>query len=414
LNREGAVFCSGCGARLNAENPSPPLAPAEPVKIPSATPPVVIPQSESSARSPSKGWLRITANLLSLAFAAGFVLLVCLALPVLNISGRLLDAKLYKDALKQEDFYRRFPDLFAEQMTTSQASLSKTTHIDFKGVTTADWRLLAQELIPPDWLQAQMESLIDQIFASAKSNAAPPALKISLADVTTRLSGDSGFRIYKEIIQSKRACDLFDLFEILDWIDKDSQAYLPICSIPQDLSDFAAEIAGYSNGDAMIRDLIKDLPSQIPKEIALSDFFTLHMDRVGSTMGIAKTIAWIFLLLAGMCLLLVFISPMGRSLKGWLLLWGAPLALSGLICLVIALIMPSLLGGLIIGGFKSSLSPALQNVIHNIAGYISKSSAVSLGLQASGLLAIGILMCIASALVWGVGRFLAPGRSSQK
>ena len=416
LNRETAKFCARCGAALEVYAPPPPPPPPVQTPPPWEAPPQYAPQSytpepyytETPLSAPKKklGFLGLATNLFAWICAGVFVLLVCLSLPILNISGRIDDGNLYKEALVQQNIYNRFPDLFAGQMALSQASLGKEAHIDFTGVGKADWKIIAEELVTADWMKKQVESMIDEIFAAMKPGAASPTLKISLSEVTQKLGQDAGFNIYKKVISTKRECTLEDFFTILDWLDQNKGVNMPICNIPPDLTEFAAWFAEYENGDALIRDILKDLPKELPTEIALSDFFVLNMQGVGKLLRQAHTIGLIGLGMAVLALLFVFVSPMGRSLKGLLLLWGIPLAIAGLICMLIAWLMPYFLGASIAGAFKGTITPELQTAINEMGRYVLKSSTNAMGWQSVIMLVVGLLMSGASVFVWGVGKVL--------
>ncbi|MBN2548659.1 MAG: hypothetical protein JXB15_05860, partial [Anaerolineales bacterium] len=399
--------------------PPPPRQSPQYQPPPAYTPPPAYPQQQyrptpvypppEPETPPSKfGWLKTTTNLFAFLCGVAFVILVCLALPFLNTSERILDSEVYKKALQDENVYTRFPDLFAEQMALSQTALGKEARIDFRGVTQADWKLIATELVTPEWMQKQVESLIDEIFKATEKDAAAPTLKISLQEVTQRLSGDSGFRIYKQVIDTKEKCSLDDFFSMLDWMEDPNKGMLRICKIPPMLTDIAAFIGEYDNGDALIKDLLKELPEALPKEVSLSEFFTLPMEDVGKTVDTLKLIGGVCLFLALLALLATFISPMGRSLKGWLILWGLPLAAAGVVCLLLSFLTPSILSGVITGGFKGSIAPGVMDVIKKMVSAVVKPSATSLAVQAGLMLVAGLVMSGAGAMMWGIGKFKKP------
>lgn len=409
-NRPGALFCAGCGARLPVEPPAVPIEapprPYPPTASIEATPRPYPPVEHGRRAAPPRRthWLALSANVLAWLAGLAAAVLICLALPILSASDHLMDSQLYKESLREQDVYQRFPDLFAEQMMLSQPSLGRQAHIDFNGVGPADWKILAQALFPPDWIQTQVERLLDEIFAAAKPGVTPPALKISLADITQRLGDESGMRIYKQVIQTKRECNFDDFFSIMDWINEDPAALLPICNIPADLSEFAAWIGGYNSGDEMIRGLLKMLPDQLPKEIELSEFMELRTDRLAGWLRAGRIAGWICLALAGLSLLFTFAAPLGRTLSGGLLLWGLPLALAGAAGLLEALLLPWAVGGLITSGFKGTLAPSLSSILLQMGEAVAKSSATALAWQGGGLLTLGGLLCGAAALVWGYRR----------
>lgn len=441
MNREGAAFCRSCGTGLDtpsapeitpaqvqptvsyegeagneSRQPSPPAPAEQPYDRPAASPqplqpvpayrPVSPPaRAARPAAAGSRSWLRTSANLAAVVLGIIFVFLVSEALPVLNVSSDLLDGEKYKASLREQDVYNRFPDLFAEQMQRSQSSLEQEARLDLSGVTAADWKLIATQLVTPQWMQSQVESLIDQTFNAAKGDAAAPKLELNLTEVTQRLSGDAGFNIYKQIIATKRSCSLDDFFNIIDWMSEEPGVRLPICNIPPFLTDIAALIGGYENGDELIKDLLKELPGAIPATVSLSDFFSLRMDRVAGWVNNFRIVAWISLLLALAALLGMLISPFVRTLKGWLLSWGACLAAAGMVCLLISQVLPYTLGGLIVGAFSGEIAPSLAKIILETGRSVTASGATSLAWQSGAMLLVGLAMAGAGALVWGVGKY---------
>ncbi len=331
-----------------------------------------------------------------------------MGLPALSASTHLLDGELYKESLRSQDVYQRFPDLFAEQMLVTQPQLAQKAQIDFTGVGHDDWKLLAQALFPSGWIQAQVERLLDEIFIATEPGAAPPSLSIPLAEITQRLSSESGMLIYQQILQTKRQCNLKDFFSILGWINEEPDARLPICNIPPDLTELAAWIGEYDSGDAMIRDLLKSLPDQLPKEILLTDFIELPAGRLGGWLRAGSIFGWICLALAGLFLLFTFAAPLGRTLTGGLPLWGLPLGLAGVACLLETLLLPQASGRLILGSVKGTLAPGLTDVLLKVGEAVAESSATTLAWQAAGLLGLGVLLCGGAALVWGYRLLIHP------
>jgi hypothetical protein len=112
-------------------------------------------------------------------------------------------------------------------------------------------------------------------------------------------------------------------------------------------------------------------------------------------MSYAYQAAGLLALLTTPLLLGIFITRSGRSLRGMLLGWGLPLALVGLICLVIAMIVavggPLTIAGSLAGP-GSEVAPGVIAAIREIAANVLLALALPLGLHAVILLALGIFL----------------------
>jgi len=175
---------------------------------------------------------------------------------------------------------------------------------------------------------------------------------------------------------------------------------LPICYIPPSLVEFAAFFIDYENGDALIRDLMRELPAQLPQELALSDFFTLPVSQVGAALQLLRAAGWLCLGLAPLALLLTFLARPGRTLPGWLIMWGLVLALGGILAWGAGLLAPRLLRSLLISSLHGVLTDALSGVMLTVSQTVLQPGVQQLNRQAAAFLLFGATLCLGGGVIF--------------
>ena len=267
-----------------------------------------------------------------LTFLARFLAAVCaiVFVPVtvlvifLDAAGtRLIHAPIYRDALVSEKFYARYPALTGEVVrtvgsNTDDTKLAKLLH----ALTPDDCATLLGAVIPPTYLQQQVEGSLDQCFAYLHSDTAASAGRISLAELKRRLRSPDVVAAYAKVLAAKPPGTDAQVAEA-DGLPFDCQP--PKDKLPQVLEHF---------GQTM-----RSLADQMP------DDFEIYHDagQGGSTGATATTIAQarhrvrqfetiVSWSTAVPLVLLVLIALLAvRSLRGGLFWWGVPCLLAGAI-----------------------------------------------------------------------------------
>ena len=402
INRIGAKFCRGCGSALQYPPPAVyPPAPPPPVYTPAPPPqpayyaPPPAPPARKKVKSES-----ILVTFLAWAFAGLFVLLVCFTLPFYLSMQTLLEPEIYTQALVDQDFYNRFPDLFVEQMDYSKPAelrLEGISCVNVQDFTRSDWELIAEKFLPPNYLQGQTESLMGQFFDFMKADDGTLALQISASQFKDLLNSDEGFAFYQSIIETKPVCSLTDVMSIGAWVINPQSSCLNICrpfiDINQNIWDILISFAG-----------------AIPTEYSLENFINLQpLEDLRPLYRLATTVQKalpLLLIVAAFCLLLTLISRKARSIQGILLFWGLPLAIAGLLCIIIAILMPVAGGWMITEMSRAAdLYAGVEELLVDITRQITTTLRNDIALPAAALLVIGGLMS-AAGIGWGIVRRL--------
>ena len=143
-----------------------------------------------------KNCLSVLSTFLAALCAFLFIIVTSLTLVVFIGDRLLLNPSTYKQALNSENAYDTFPTLIAEQIVYQVQHPGSHGRLptDLQRLTQDDWEVLLSDILTPESIKIQAESLIDQIFTYVNTPGAPLDLQISLVDFKQKLDGDIGFR----------------------------------------------------------------------------------------------------------------------------------------------------------------------------------------------------------------------------
>jgi hypothetical protein len=272
-----------------------------------------------------------------LRFLARFIAVVCAIAFVVTAIGvlffhaaltRLPRAELYKDALAKEGIYARLPALVAEGV----AQAKQTGHLGELGgveqLSPADWNIAFGAVLPAPYLQAQTESALDQ-FAEWMHSAAPaPVVKISLAELKRRLTAGEAETAYRRILEGKPLCT-----------DEQMRAAggfslgcrPPPDQMPQVLDGFRKTMQTTAGNLPESADLFEKIKTdsggaQVLQKLAKVRTRLARWERYAEWSPVIPVA------------LLLLIAVFGvRSFRGWMLWWGVPCLIVGLVAVVFAL-----------------------------------------------------------------------------
>ncbi len=321
-NRAQANFCAHCGQPLSAERISPPW------------------QAEPAGRLPdSPSIFELGSSVIAVIATLMFVLIFSVAFPIYSLTGSVLNAGIYEHALESQDVYDRFPNFFGQQMTFWIQELKSEVflmELFFPNIQQSDWELIAKRVITGEWVQAQTETMLDQVFEYAHLDQSPLALQISFTKVKERLGGQVGYDTYLEITNAKPDCNMMELAQ---WLVAPVIEMLPICKLPED-----ANLFGFSTPDPqevaprILADWAATLPDEIDLSDSLDDLSRQEIADLFKAIRLAHTVSAIFIGVGILFLMLTLISPRARQLKSWLRYWGLPLLITGCLVLVAAIL----------------------------------------------------------------------------
>ncbi len=370
------------------------------------------------------------AAFIAFVLAVLFVITAVLSLLLFNAERQLFNPALYKAALAEQHLYERFSALVAEEMMQAGSyNPCRETPTDprclaegegtpeagaapsesggpppfMKSLDQKDWEAILATLLPPDWLQAQAESAIDQLFAYLDSESAALKITISTKEIRERLGSDAGVEAVLQLVRAQPPCTAEQLTSMaLSTPDADLSQLLA-CSPPDELLTAAKP---------MIREALTQAAANIPDQAVLGggdggNAPAVPSDQNGS-FGPDQRHA-LFLVRWGLRLsplaplaLLLLVGLFGaRSRRGLLRWWGAPLLIVGLIGVSIAVaalpVMNWAIATFLMEKMRASVASAgMIDVGLGIGQYIARSLALWIGGEAAVLGLIGVMMLVSA------------------
>jgi hypothetical protein len=173
--------------------------------------------------------------------AAVFALfaVVLFAVAIWNSAGQstVLNADTYKDGLASQNIYEDIIPVALPALARS-SSAPQNAVVNFNDITEAigsdNWRAIANDLVPPDWLQQQVEQGIDLTFAWIHGDTDAALVEsFDLKSLHERLTGEEGKQAVDRVIRSAPACTDAQLEQIRT-LEKNSGGKLPICQPPKE------------------------------------------------------------------------------------------------------------------------------------------------------------------------------------
>ncbi|MGB7539550.1 MAG: hypothetical protein WBM17_13505 [Anaerolineales bacterium] len=335
--------------------------------------------------------IRLLAVLLCLAFLVTIVIVLLLV----NADSMLLSPAVYQSALVRERIYDRLPSLAAEQIylsmhpagegvswesggnplqyagpeaqSCSMDALGEPAFRDilgglrpptpqeiaamsecgvgpsssgtggapefFKVLSIDQWGSVLRTLLPADWLQGQVESVLNQAFKILDTPGAPLSITIDMRDFKKRLTGPAGTDAMMQIIQALPPCKA-------DYIpDASNPSSLLECKPPDEM--MAVIEPGITTA---LAEAAKTIADQVDLLEPVRASGALNLEQSGLPVGprqILQIGRWIVRLSPILCIgILILVTLLVvRSWRGFLRWWGIPILAAGVGVLLTAIVI---------------------------------------------------------------------------
>jgi len=398
--------------------------------------------------------LNFLAKAMAILCAILFVITSSAVILLFTVEQHIFDASIYKQTLVEQQIYARLPGLAAEMLVTSinndpcssnpvacgaesrspesqacleqalgseayqiilrnerpptqaelqrakpcleESSPAESSQPSFmKNLTAKDWETILSDLLPPEGVQAIMEQSLDQVFAYL--NGESDRAVLSMIESKDRLSGEAGVNAVLQILTAQPACSEEQIRQLFTGISPGEETKPFMCKPPATLIPMIKP--GIA---AELQKLIAKIPDQVeilPPPAASTQSGASNPAQVVQT---ARMIMRLSPILPIAFLLGVTIFAV-RSLRGWLLWWGIPLLIVGLIGIVFGLVTMPMYDILFIPFLDAHLPQHIPAVItdsmRGLVGNLLHSLVEPMVLYNLILAVIGLAMIVISLFI---------------
>lgn len=290
------------------------------------------------------------AKFVAILFGLLFAITTPLVVLALVARGLLFNPAFYKRALTQADIYRELPRAVAQQAASAAIENPPDTALAPEGEVGLGIILAALppdfietlivRLIPPAWMQAQVESVIDQVVAYLDHGQGVPDLTISLVEIKANLNQGALESALREVMATLPPCTAEQLLAFTGDLLTGETAIIPACRPPEVLEELAIASAKVTVEGMLGRMLPDRLSLKQPLGAATpaggSLPFMQGLERALGWLRLGKRIAEISIVLP-LVLLAIIALLTARSARLALRWLGWPLLAAGLLSALLGL-----------------------------------------------------------------------------
>ncbi len=310
------------------------------------------------------------------------------ALFLFNAEWKAFSADTYKQALKQEGLYENAPALISGLLANSAQEDSDGLP-SFTSLLGKD-RLesMIQSLVPPDQLEALMDSILDAVFAFL--NGESDSITVSLLPIKQNLTGEAGIRAFTQVLNASPDCTPEQILQFALGSFSTEEGLI-LCNPPEEVMGLVAPLI-----ESQIQNMTRGIPDEITLPVGAqsrSRQFLERVDRIRALMQLSLLVPIAFLFL-----ILIFAV---RNLNGLLKWWGVPLIITGILSALFALVGSPLIRLLLDFLFRqgtSEMPAVLLDVMPDMAGSLARQILTPLAIEGIILALIGTVMLAALRL----------------
>lgn len=318
--------------------------------------------------------------------ALSFVFTAVASLFLFNFDRRAFTAETYQRAFARDDFYNKLPAVMAEAMTSSGADQSRFPSM-VQGMDRDTWEAFFRTLLPPEMLQVMGNDALSSTFAYF--NLQTDTVLLNLAPLKASLTSDRGVQAVFSLLGTLPTCDLLQIGQMT--LDLFSGGQIEFCNPPADLQPMLIPV---------IQGQLQFTAAAIPDQLVIVSAPLQNDPR--QRLKTARAYMRISPLLPVSFLLGILIFGV-RSLRGWLNWWGIPLALTGVIAFVTALLGGPVFGGILQRLLLAQMPNYLPPILSDYAGDLASAMVQTLF---SPVIWQGLALVLLGAGMQGAGYLL--------
>ncbi|HSB88963.1 MAG TPA: hypothetical protein VLD63_02940 [Anaerolineales bacterium] len=286
--------------------------------------------------------------------------------------------------------------------TPEKTGLDLTTALSF--LTQQERDRLAERILPADWVEAQMRSVLAQLYAWIDDDRARPDIRVDMRRVKEGLRQGAADEFVDVVVASWPPCTLEQVTQMAGRLIGLVEGF-PFCEPPEPLRAGVVGIAG---------EAIKLSLYALPDQLSISGErqpaqATPEVMRVKENVRLVRALSqWGWLIPLAVLLLILTLAI--RSWRGLAWGWGLPLIVGGVLILGAALLVrtgaETVVGGITAG---QGLPPILAGVFRTVAQTGVSMALAEVGLHGVMALGVGVVLFATAWLLAGrADRRLSP------
>jgi len=299
-----------------------------------------------------------------------FVISGVIALLLFNIERKTFSAETYKRAFEEQNLYERMPRFLALALSASVTGNGNANPI-LNILSTDDWEMSIQSLLPPEELKAITDNALDSTFDYL--NGKTDSAVISLVPLKSHFTGASGVEAVTQLLRTQPDCTTEQLAQIA--LSALAGGDLILCNPPAEVMNLITPMIG-----TQLQFMMPAFPDQITiisgEKSKTPEDPRIKLNWVRLSMKL--TLIFPLLFLTAVTILAV------RSLNEWLSWWGWSFFMTGGISLFIALLGAPVIGFIIRGIMQNRVSDfvppilisAMQEAVSEVARQVLKPVAI--------------------------------------
>ncbi|HLF91464.1 MAG TPA: hypothetical protein VI451_21140 [Anaerolineales bacterium] len=360
--------------------------------------------------------MKSLTRFLALIVAIIFILFLPLSLLGFNVGQAVFNRPLLKSVLTDEVTQSRFvPTALARFSEEMSKGVPLGTEVEtniaavFISLTQEGWQAVRVELLSDDILAGWVSSSVDSFYNWIDSDDPALHLLLDLESFKARVNSDNGLRSIEIAFDALPACTDAQVTEFLVELEAaapGSQVVFPPCQFPDIYRD--AQLTGYL-------DSLREVVNRIPDTFELTsqtDTPTPNNNPEGwqslkMILRFLRSIYWLGLVISILLFALLWLLAIrsAQSLARW---GGVPLALAGLLALILSWLPGAFLTGYLVSGPLQDTSSGLREEILNVVSRLSQEVFTPMLIQAMIIFLIGGLILVF------VGGIMAKQKTTKK
>lgn len=362
--------------------------------------------------SDSSSCVSLTMKVVAALFVIIFLITLPLGLLALATSSMIFSPDLLTQSVTEQlvdsGILRRS---LAEFLPTSDflRELSSDAEVfrAFQDLDVDEWERLIDMVLPPEFLESQIERSVMAINIWLDNDRALPGVEIDIRPIKTNLQGGASAEIVEMVVDSWPSCTTGEVARIAETINQTGTIPIIFCEPPE---PYRSQLVDFANRQFLA--FSRELPPTF--QLSESDPSGSELDqvlllkeriRMIRTLGLA---GWL-LPLAMLGLIMVLAIRSWRDLAIW---WGLPIFLAGVFTIGLSLSADTL-SRRVIGQFLGSLQPSAGpfNTILRVALSGVREDVFD-GVLGAGIM-VSFLGLVIMLVAWFLSRLTQSRRSAQ-